>query len=118
MNIVIKKKYWLAQDNLIEDSLLPLPNPKGIFIKLVFILGGSLETQDCIFVTIKCVQITINKRDDNGNNVLWKLTVKHMLILNYPINCLKTSLLSHIIMTNDDAIDLTLVNGQNLSILS
>lgn len=87
MNIVIIiKKYWLAQDNLIEDSLLPLPNPKGIFMKLVFILGGSLETQGFIFITIKCVQITINKWDDNGNNVLWKLTVKHMLILNYPIN--------------------------------
>lgn len=74
------------QDDLIEDSLLPLPNPKDIFLKLVFILGGALETQGYIFVMIKCVQITINKCDDNGSNVLWKLTVKHMLILNYPIN--------------------------------
>ena len=27
-----KNKYWLEQDNLTEDSILPLPNPKSIFI--------------------------------------------------------------------------------------
>lgn len=74
------------QEDLIKDSLLPLPNPKSLFIKLVFILGGALETQGYIFVMIKCVHITINKCDDNSNNVLCTLTVKHMLILNYSIN--------------------------------
>ena len=40
-NVVLKfgygnfqSKYWLVQ-HLIEDSILPLPNPKGIFIVIL-----------------------------------------------------------------------------------